>query len=88
MSNEMNQFKHLPSEFLDWFNDRPKKVQDVIKICPPGKEYRIIGRSSDPVFIHSYDEGENGEITMTVNVESKTFPRSVFGIKHENLIEI
>ena len=85
---EMDQFKHLPPEFLNWFNSRPKKVQDVIKKCPPGKEYRIIQGSGDPVFIHSYNEGKNGDITMTVNIESPTFPRSVFGIKPENLIDI
>lgn len=84
----MEQFKHLPSEFLDWYNERPEKVKEVIRKCPPGKEYRIIQGSDHPTFIHSYDEEKNGNISMTVNVEDPNFPRSVFGIKPESLIEL
>ena len=84
----IEEFKHLPPEFLEWYNERPDKVKEVIRKCPPGKEYRIIQGADHPTLIHSYDEEKNGDISMTVNIEDPNFPRSVFGIKPENLIDV
>lgn len=70
-------------EFLEWFNNRPVKVQEVIRRYPPDREYVLHGPW--PVTIFSYDEEEDGRITVQVDVHSPILPRRVFGVKPETL---
>jgi len=73
-------------EFKEWFNSKPKKIQELIKKCPPNKQYRIKG-GTFPGTIHSYDEEKNGDVSMKVNIHSPLMPRKVFGLKPEHLEE-
>ena len=70
-------------DFMEWFNGRPLEVQDVIREYPPDVEYKLDGPS--PVWIYSYDVEKDGTVSLTVNVHSPFMPRSVFGIKPEDL---
>lgn len=70
--------------FVEWFNDRPPAVQEVIRQCPLGELYKL-HTGAFPSQILSYDENEDGSVTMTVRVASPFFPRSVFGVKPEDL---
>jgi len=71
------------SEFLEWFNNLPIAVQEVIKKYPPDREYKLFGPF--PVTIHSYEENESDGITLKVDVHSPIRPRRVFGVKPESL---
>ena len=73
-------------EFLDWYKSKPLVVQEAIEKCPPDKPYIIKG-GSFPCSIYSYDEAKDGGVTLTVNVYSPLFPRSVFGVRLENIEE-
>jgi hypothetical protein len=71
-------------EFSDWVKDRPQKIQEVIKKCPPNKKYRL-SNGHFPVYIYSYYEEEGGDVKLKVDVVSPFFPRRVFGVKPEDL---
>jgi len=73
-------------EFLDWYKSKPLAVQEAIEKHPPDKLYILKG-GSFPCSIYSYDEEKGGGITLTVNVHSPLFPRSVFGVGLENIEE-
>ena len=70
-------------EFLEWFDKRPSAIKEVIRKCPPDIEYSLSGPF--PVTIHSYDENEDGSITLKVDVHSPFLARRVFGVKPESL---
>jgi hypothetical protein len=77
-------------EFLSWFNGRPDKVKEVVKLRPPGT-YRMKdgkgGYAAVNYDIIAYDENEDGTITLRVHTDGAfgLFPRQVFGIKPEDL---
>lgn len=73
-------------KFLDWFQSKPLAVQEAIKKHPPDKLY-ILKSGSFPCNIYSYDEEKDGSITLTVDVHSPFFPRSVFGVSLKNIEE-
>jgi len=71
-------------DFMVWFNQRPEKVQALIRRCPPDREYSVQG-GLFPGRIFSYDEEEGGAVTMRMIIDSPLFPRMVFGINPEHL---
>ena len=73
------------AEFLEWFNDRPASVQEVIRKVPPCRKYIIEG-GIHPGQILSYDEHDDGRITVEITVESPLLPRRVFGVDPDSLI--
>ena len=70
----------------EWLLTRPQVIQDMAKLIPPGRLYRLHdgGRR---VFPYSYNE--NGTLTVVVSGEYNlvVFERNVFGIKPEDLEE-
>ena len=71
------------ADFMEWFNGRPVEVQNVIRKYPPNVEYRLGGPF--PVYIYSYGVEMDGNISLTVDVQSPFMPRRVFGVKPEDL---
>lgn len=83
---ELKEFMESNKEAKDWFLSRPPNIQDAIKQCPPYFEYRIKG--AGPAFgpIYSYEENDNGPVTVKINLMyNTTMPRTVFGVSLENL---
>ena len=72
-------------EFMRWYNGRPAKVQALIRLRPPHRDYRL-QEGAFPASIYSYDEEEGGDVTMQVDVHSPLMPRRVFGVKPRHLI--
>jgi hypothetical protein len=74
-----------------WLAERPPIIRELAEKFPPWKRYIIRDDDSEDAdktsrfagYPVSYDE--NG--TVTVTVESPFFPRMVFGLKPEDLIE-
>jgi hypothetical protein len=69
-----------------WVAERPPSVQTLCRLFPPDRLY-LLKTSKHRVTIHSYSE----DGTMTVYVSGDynliVFPRPVFGIKPEDLVE-
>jgi len=72
------------AEFAAWFNARPACVQAVIRQRPPGIEYTVHG-GPFPGLIRSYQQADDGGVTLLVDIQSPFMPRTVFGLKVENL---
>lgn len=74
----------------EWVQSKPPHIQEIIHRLPADRLYKL-KTSKHLVTIRSYDEGENGEISLTVTVSAKynlvAFERNVFGVKPENLEE-
>lgn len=79
---------HLQKEWADWLATRPEGIQELAKRFPPWKLFRL---NSNRVYVQSYGEGEDGELTLRVAVDARfgvvTMERTVFGIKPEDLTE-
>ena len=73
------------AEFMEWYNGRPIKIQELIRSHPPNREYRV-QNGEYPATIHSYDENEDGAVTLQANIHSPFFPRCVFGLSAEDVI--
>ncbi len=71
------------AEFIEWFNNRPVNVQEVIREYPPDRKYKLHGPF--PVTIYAYEENKDGSVTLEVDVNSPILPRRVFGVKPESL---
>jgi hypothetical protein len=81
-------------EWEKWVNERPENVRKVAEKIVPFKKYRDIrivndiGNRYSPV---SYEEGENGEVTVTCKKTNKDMPilggLNVFGINPKYLVE-
>jgi hypothetical protein len=72
--------------FKEWFDSRPPKIQELIKQFPPNKKY-CVQNGSFPATIYSYDEEKNGDVSMKMNIHSPFMPRTVFGIKPNDIKE-
>ena len=81
-------------EWENWLAERPENVRKVAEKIVPWKKYRDIrikddiGNRYSPV---SYDEGENGTVTVTCEKTNEDMPifggYGVFGIDPANLVE-
>lgn len=74
-------------EFMEWFDDRPPAIQEVIRKYPPNRTYKLYDGVFD-VTLHSYDEELDGSISLQIDVHSPFFPRRVFGVKPADLTEV
>lgn len=74
-------------EFMEWFNNQPEHIQKMVKKYPPDKFYKLAS-SPMPVKLQSYDESEDGEMTLKVVVlDHVRGPRGLSGIKPKDLLD-
>lgn len=81
-------------EWENWLSERPPKVREVAQRIVPWKKYRDtrikddIGNRYSPV---SYEEEENGTVTVTCEKTNEDMPifggYGVFGIDPKHLVE-
>lgn len=69
--------------FEEWLAARPDAVREIARQCPPGY-YRVHGGAFRGR-LHSYDENEDGTVTMKVEIECPLMPRMVFGLTPDDL---
>jgi len=80
------------AQWVEWIAELPENVRTVVEKhgFVPWKLYRL-KTSGHRVTLGSFDEGENDEVTLKVDVLGKfnliSFERSVFGVKPEDLEE-
>lgn len=87
----------LDDELLDWYNERPKIIQEAILKLPPNKFYKFKD-SGKQCYIVSYEEPENENNPVTVTVQKTGVggvmaeiglgsldQNRVFGVSLENL---
>lgn len=77
-------------EWAKWVAERPPIIQDLARRFPPGVLY-LLKDTGKRVYIVSYDEEEDGGVSMKVAVDGRfncvVMERTVFGIKPEDLTE-
>lgn len=90
MGNILEPTKKMEREWIAWCNTRPDHVKAVALKFRPWKLYRI-NSSGHRVTLFSFGEGEDGSVTLRVNVTGEynfvMFDRLVFGIKPGDLEE-
>ena len=90
MANVYEPTEEQKSQRAKWVAERPDAVRAVAERFQPWKLYRMRS-TGHRVTVHSYGEGENGSVTLTVNVTGKynllAFERRVFGIDPDDLSE-
>ena len=74
------------AEWNKWVATRPQIIQDLCNRLPPDRLYKMTS-TGHRVFLYSYQE--NGTVTVVVSGEFNAiiFPRRVFGVKPDDLIE-
>lgn len=77
------------TDWLEWFNARPPNVQDVARMFPPTQDYHIISTGRE-CFPYSYDEADDGTVTMTVTVPAngrtgRFAAHRVFGLRPDQI---
>lgn len=78
------------SRWLEWCSSRPEPVREVAERFRPWRLYQLKS-SGHRVVVHSFDEHEDGQVTLRVDVlgmfNQVTFERRVFGIEPDDLVE-
>jgi hypothetical protein len=74
----------------EWINSRPPAVRAVVEHRPPWGKYRL-KETGQVGMIYSYEENDNGTVTVKFNTEMDEFTRlpiQVFGVDPESLERI
>lgn len=69
----------------EWLATRPKVIQDMAKLCPPDRLYRM--SSGHRCTIYSYSEDRTVTVEVTGEFNRVVFGRRVFGIPVDELVE-
>lgn len=76
----------LNEEWDKWVEARPKEIQELCRLLPPNKLYRL-KTSGHRATLYSYEEGGTVTVNVTGQYNSVIFGRRVFGIQPEDLEE-
>lgn len=79
--------KTLPEEAHEWFRERPQIIKDMMVKTPPTKRYMLNGVEIDTIYSYL----EDGTLTVLISKTATPgfeFPRQVFDVQPEDLIEI
>ena len=74
------------AELNKWLEGRPPIIQDLCKKFPPDRLY-LYKPTNHRVTLYSYSEDGTMTIVVSGDYNAVVFPRQVFGIKPEDLVE-
>ena len=74
------------AELNKWLEGRPPIIQDLCKKFPPDRLY-LYKPTNHRVTLYSYSEDGTMTIVVSGDYNAVVFPRHVFGIKPEDLVE-
>ena len=91
MANWYEPDDEIKEAWVDWYTGRPAAVVAAAKRFPPWTLWRLDNGRGRRVFVRSFEEQEDGKITLTMIVSGQfntvLMERAVFGIDPETLVE-